>query len=54
MEYDPPVREKHEVSEFVRKRGRVAGVWAARTEMINLMLPGLCLAWLVSTFGWSR
>ncbi len=24
MEYDPPVREKHEVSEFVRKRGRVA------------------------------
>ena len=24
MEYDAPVREKHEVSEFVRKRGRVA------------------------------
>ena len=24
MEYDPPVRENHEVSEFVRKRGRVA------------------------------
>ena len=24
LSYDPPVREKHEVSEFVRKRGRSA------------------------------
>ena len=24
LAYDPPVREKHEVSEFVRKRGRIA------------------------------